>query len=459
MFTFNNFIHYIPEFVILISAFLQLFCKRISLYITFCGLLLAILSLVTSMVNPNELYCYLFKILICIASVLVLSMYSKRKTISNNTQYNFLYLISVFFLCMIINSKNFLGLYLNIELFSISMYFLLSIDKAKLSYSETVKYLVSSSIASSFVMLGAAFIYGLTGTLSFQGVYDFLANTDNYSFSTYIVPYIFIISGLMFKLGGFPFGNWLIDIYKNIDTKTVTFLSVIPKLSIFAVMIKVLGAFITFETSCLIILFALFTGVFGAVYGIKSRNLKVLMACSSYINMSYILIALALYTKLSISTMIFYWIIYVFMNIGAFAGIVALEHSNLTNKCFDFKGYFYKNPVFSICFAICIISLLGLPISGGFIAKLYLLAGVINSGIVAIPLILAMFTVMIISAVLYLKIIKNMITVLPYAENRIIKTKINNKVILYLCSIVVIITGIFPAWFIKLCETISFYVY
>lgn len=457
MFCFSNLINHIPEIIILIAAIVQLFCKRISSYISFSALALAMLSFVTSMVTPSELYSYLFKIMISLSGLLVLCLYSRRRIVKNITYFNFIYLFAVFFLIMIASVNNYLALYINVELFSITLYFLLSVNKSQISYPETIKYMISSSIASAFLLLGAGFIYGLTGTLSFQGVYDYLTQSDNYSFSTYIVPYIFIITGILFKLGVFPFGNWVIDIYKNTDTKIAAFISVVPKLAIFSVFVKILGAFVSFETSCVVILFALFTGMFGAVYGIKSTNLKVIMACSSYINISYMLIALALYTKISISAMLFYWITYIFMNIGAFAGIIALEHSNLAEKCFDFRGYFYKNPVFSTCFGICIISLLGFPITGGFVAKLYLLAGVLNTGIIVIPLILAMVVIMIMSAVFYLNIIKRMFMIKPYEDNIIIRTKGANRLILYTCTVGVIMTGLFPAWFIRICESIAIY--
>lgn len=463
MFNYNNLVHYLPETVILITVLIQfvysLFnIKRISSLTSIIALALTVALLITAQVFPFDLYSSLFKIMICVSALIILCLKSRRVFAKNITHFNMIYLLSLFFLMMIVNSTNYLALYLNLEFFSISMYFLLSMDRFTVSIAETLKYMVSSVVASSFLLLGFAFMYGLTGTLSFQGVGNYLNSSTNYSFSTYIIPYMLIIAGLFFKLGVFPFANWMIDIFTNIDTKIVTFISIVPKLAIFAVLIKVLGSFVSFETSFLMIIFALFTGIFGVLYGIKARNLKTIMACSSYINISYMLIALALYTKISLAAMIFYWVTYIFMNIGAFAGIIALEHSNLADKDLDFKGYFYKNPLFSTCFAICIISLLGFPLTSGFIAKIYLISGVLNSGIIVFPLILAMIMLMIISAYFYIHIIKNMFMVLPYDEVVEIKTKSANKFVMYVCTFITIVIGFLPAWIIKICESVSIYI-
>ena len=182
------------------------------------------------------------------------------------------------------------------------------------------------------------------------------------------------------------------------------------------------------------------------------------MACSSYLNVSYMLVALALYSRMSLSAMFFYWLVYIFMNIGAFSAIMALEHSNLVNKNNCFRGYFYKNPLFASCFAVCILSLIGLPVTGGFVAKIYLIASILNSGIVVLPLLVLLFGLMVLSCVFYIKFLRNMFMILPYKENILIKTKSANKLVLYVCTFVILIIGICPMWLMKLCESIAFYI-
>lgn len=457
-FSLSNVVNYIPELILLIGICVQYFSQKFSKILTIVFICLSIVSLFTISFYPNNFYIHLFKILICLSSGIIYCLSSKRRTMKNIKYFNFIYLFAIIFLIQINSAQNFLSLYVNIEIFSICTFFLLSIEKTKISFPETMKYLIFSCCSSFFLLLGISFLYGLTGSLCFQEIYTYLISSQNYSFSTYIIPYFLILTGLLFKLGVFPFGNWVVDIYKNIDTKIVTFISVVPKLAIFSALLKVLGVLISFETSFILILFALFSGLYGCCYGLKASNLKVLMACSSYLNISYMLVALALYSRISFSAMFFYWFVYIFMNIGAFAGIMSLEHSNLINKQNCFRGYFYKNPIFATCFGICILSFIGLPITGGFIAKIYLIAGILNSGIIVLPLLVALFGLMVLSCVFYIKILKNMFIILPYKENILIKTKSANKLVLYACTFVVLIIGFYPIWFIKLCELISLYI-
>ena len=463
MFSFNNIIHYLSEILIALTIFLQIICslfnlKKISNYLTAAGLGLSLYFLIAAQVWPSELYSFLFKIMILISSLLILFLNTRRVFIKYTIHFNILYLFSILFLLMIADSTNYLSLYLNIELFSLAVYFLFSMDKRDVTIAESYKYLVLTVTASAFMLAGAAFLYGLTGSFYFQRISDYIKTSSNYSFSTYVIPFFFIITGLGFKLGVFPLGNWLIDIYKNVDTKIAAFISVAPKLAIFSALVKILGSIITFESSFIIILFALFTGIYGVIYGIRSNNLKEIMAASSYINISYLLIALGVYTKLSLATMLFYWAVYVLMNIGAFAGIISLEHSNQYSQNADFRGYFYKNPLFGLCFGICIIGLLGFPLTSGFIAKIYLISGILNSGVIILPVILIMIALMIVSVCIYLNVIKKMFEEIPYKEMNVIKTKSTNAFVLYICTFMTLFLGILPAWLIKMCEYISIYI-
>ena len=459
----SNLVKYIPELVILLTIFLQIMlylinAKKIASFIVVLGFIIPILVFTNSLIYPMELYSTLFKILILISSFFIYFLISNSKLQRKSFKFNIIYLFSVFWLLMVVNSNDYITLYLNIELFSLSIYFLMLMSNDKISFSESYKYMIMSVISSSFILLGSAFLYGLIGSLNFYDITNVLLSSNNYSFSSIAIPYIFIFSGLFFKLGGYPFLNWVIDIYRNIDTKLVAYISVVPKLAVFSVLIKILNSVQSFEFTFLITVFALLSGFYGVLYSLRSKNIKELMAASSYINISYMLVALAIYTKISLSTLLFYWISYVFMNIGAFSGIIALEHSNLRNRDLDIKGYFYKNPIFSISFLTCIISLLGFPLTSGFIAKIYLISGVLNSGIIAIPLLFIMLLLMVVSVIFYIKIIKQAFCEQGYEKCIQIRTKSANILVLYACTLITLVIGFFPAWIIKICEIISLYI-
>lgn len=458
-------IYYLPEFIILITAFLQILClffkhnisRVFPNIITIFGMSLSIICLIFIAIDTSSLIYNTFKIMIYISAILIYFLSSRKIYIKKNIYFNIFYLLTLYFLNLMIDSDNYLSLYINIELFSVAMYFLMTIDKSKKSFSETIKYQLSSALATSFLLIGSAILYGLTNKIDFQHITDYINQNNNYSISTFILPYVFIITGILFKLGAFPFGRWLIDIYTNIDTKIVAYISIVPKLAIFAVLMKMIGSMITFESSLILIIFALYTALFGIIYGFKINRLKSIMAASSYVNISYVLIGVAAYTHISISAVIFYLISYIFMNIGVFAGILCLEHSNLTNNTQNYQGYFYKNPFFALSILFCFISLVGLPISAGFVAKIYLVLSILYSNNIFIPVIIAMFAIMIFSIVFYIRPIENMFLKLPYSKNCEIKTRGVNKYILYICSSITIIMGLFPQYLLEFCETISKY--
>ena len=462
MLNITNLIHYSPEICILIGVFLQIVLsffktRKISYWILPLTLITSCFLVHYSTINPNDLAQGLFKIMILISAILISFLKTNKIYTKKIKNFNCIFLFSILFLFNIINSNDYLSLYINLELFSISMYFLISFDKKQISYTESIKYLICSVIASSFVLLGFSFLYGVTGSIGFNEAKEFFNIDDNYTLSSYLLPYILIISGIVFKLGVAPFLNWMIDLYSNLDTKIVAYISILPKLAIFGALIKILSGTTTFELSFIIIIIALITGYYGAIYGFKTKNIKTLMACSSFVNISYILIGVSVYTTFTLSTVMFYLISYIFMNIGVFSAITQLENSALKNQDYNFGGYFQKNKIFSTSLLICIISLIGFPITSGFVAKIYLLASLMSYGIILIPIILLMFIIMIMSTYFYMRIIKNMFHEPP--QNQYIKitnkSNIRNQILLYSCATITLLLGLFPSWFMKVCETIS----
>lgn len=463
MLNLNNLICFLPEFIILLGVLIQIIClffkasKTLSNLLTILIIFASMLSIFSSLIYPKELVYSFCKMLILLSSLIIFFLKTRKNCVKKCVYFNLNYLFSIFFLLMIAGSNNYISLFLNIEFFSISLYFLFSMDKHKISFSETLKYMFLSILSSYTMLLGVSFIYGITGSIDFQFIIDYIDDKGDYSISTFLIPYILIIAGILFKIGAFPFARWIIDIYSNIDTKVVAYVSVVPKLAVFSVLTKILGSFICFETSFILILFAIYTAMFGAIYGLQCTSLKNIMAVSSYVNISYMLLALAFYTKLTLASVLFYWITYIFMNIGAFAGIIVLEHSNLVNCTQIYRGYFYKNPLFSLGFAICLISLLGFPLTAGFIAKIYLIATILSAGVVALPIVIIMFVAMVISVCFYLRPFRDMFITIPYNKNYLIKTQRANKIILFVCSLITILIGIFPFGIINVCESITLY--
>src|SRR5574344_2021799 len=458
---------YLPQIIISISIFIEIFfsifkiniSKKINDFIAISGLILSAYFLINTGTLPNHFYISAFQSLICLTGIVILFFKSNRIFKKDFLEFNILLLSGILFSLFIVDSSDFLSLYINIELLSLVTYFLISFDKKLSTTKESLKYLITNSIASALFLSGFAVIYGLTGSIEFSGIINRINNLKaDYTTSTFLIPYTLIITGLCFKLGIFPIANWLIDIYKKSDSKIVLFISTIPKILILGSFVSILNYTNWLELTLIISIFALLTAFWGCYYSIKCNNLKILMAISSYINISYILIAIGFYTKFSLSTALFYTITYVISNIGAWAGISVLEHSNFHNKDFNFNGYLYKNPIFSINFALCIISLLGFPITSGFIAKIYLISGILNSGILSVPILFFMFVTMILSIYFYLNILRKMFVVENNTLKSINTSVVQNKVTLYTMSILTLLIGLFPTQIINFCISLASYI-
>ncbi len=191
---------------------------------------------------------------------------------------------------------------------------------------------------------------------------------------------IFIICGISFKLGVIPFANWILDIYEGANTSVAAFISIVPKVAMIGALARLLAFPLTYSSFILIII-SLATALWANTLAVR-RKISNDFWVAAQAQMRH---TCCLYLRLksdpfNLSTIMFYLITYIFMNIGVFAAIVILENSEFSNKLYEFKNFAYTNPIFTAGFAICIFGLAGLPITGGFISKLYLLLGMSRSG-------------------------------------------------------------------------------
>ena len=199
--------------------------------------------------------------------------------------------------------------------------------------------------------------------------------------------------------------------------------------------------------------------IVGAVDTIKyllDNNAKVILACSASANASYALLTASLVSVYNLSTVIFYLICYVVMNIGAFAFLNIYGDNN----SFDvnaFKGIFHKNHGLVGAYAISIIALAGIPITSGFIAKIYLFSAIANSGLVFIPFLLGLLLLTVIALFYYLKILVPLFDEQDKnTEIQKLKPNFSQKFVLVAATIITIFIGIFPEILIELCRFIAY---
>ncbi len=454
---------------IILSMFLDMKFYKLSKWITLFGVILATALCTRVQMDPlvygfkgsilSDNYTLFFKCLILISSFLIIFL--TKSTIAarrdNAYQFNALLLTSILGALTLVSANDFLTMFIAMETLGFAMFFLLAFDKGYPSKEAAFKYIVISAVASAVFLFGVSYLYGITGSINFSTIYEYFLEKNPtllYSMAT-----IFVACGLTFKLGVIPFANWLLDVYEGASTSVVTFLAIVPKVAMFGILARLLvfALSYSFELTFVLVVISVVTAIWANCLAIRQKNIKRLLACSSSANAAYVLFAASLVSVFNLSTVLFYLVAYIFMNIGVFAAVIILEHSEFSNKLHEFKNFAYTNPVFTMCFATCILGLAGFPITAGFISKLYLFSAIARSGLVFLPFLIIMMFAIAVSVYYYLRVVKLMFEKSENVESKVIPHKTSSAiVILYFCAIITIILGIFPSKIIELCQFMAY---
>ena len=348
-----------------------------------------------------------FKILILISSLFILN--SSKNFIKENRldkfEYPIIILLSILGMFFMVSANDIILFYLGLELQSLSLYILASIDRDNLRSSESgIKYFVLSALSSGLLLYGCSLLYGFTGSTNFDLIADQLSKENVGA----VFAMVFILVGLAFKVSAVPFHMWTPDVYEGAPTSITNYFAIVPKVAGLALLIKFM--FIPFsniliEWQTILIFISIASMILGAVAAIVQKNIKRLLAYSSIGHIGYALAGVATGAVSGYESSIIYISIYVVMNIGAFSCLYLLKKDGqYKENISDLSGISKKHPLLAISFLIILFSLAGIPPLGGFFAKFYIFTAVLEQQMYALAIIGLLTTV--ISAFYYLKIIK-----------------------------------------------------
>jgi NADH-quinone oxidoreductase subunit N len=365
-----------------------------------------------------------FKILILVSSLFVLNS-SKAYIIDKKLdkfEYPIIILLSILGMFFMVSSNDIIIFYLGLELQSLSLYILASIDRDNLKSSEAgIKYFVLSALSSGLLLYGCSLLYGFTGSTNF----DLISNELNKENTGAVFAMVFILVGLAFKVSAVPFHMWTPDVYEGAPTSITSYFAAVPKVAGLAVLIKFM--FIPFsnilaEWQTIIVFISIASMILGAIAAIGQKNIKRLLAYSSIGHIGYALAGVATGNISGYQSSIVYISIYVIMNIGIFSCLYLLKKdSEYKENISDLAGVSKKHPLLAISLLIILFSLAGIPPLGGFFAKFYVFSAVIEQKMYALAIIGLLTTV--ISAFYYLKIIKT----IYFDDNAITFDAVKNK--------------------------------
>ncbi len=414
-----------PEIFLILSVFLLIFIGvfikksfnivyRLSTFVIFAILLI----ILTDSSEPEKIFnnsisidnfSTFMKTLILITSFFILSM-SKKYLIdikNDKFEYPIIILLSILGMFIMIGANDLIVFYLGLELQSLALYILASIDRDNSKSAEAgIKYFVLSALSSGLLLYGCSLLYGFTGSTNFELI---SSSTKEVNTGT-IFAMVFVLVGLAFKVSAVPFHMWTPDVYQGSPTSVTSFFSVVPKIAGLAVFIKFM--YIPFyeilnQWQTILVFISIASMILGAVAAIGQNNIKRLIAYSSIGHIGYAIAGIAAGTENGFRNAIIYITIYSIMNIGAFAFILSMKRGQkYIEEINELSGSSKNHPLMSLGLLLILFSLAGIPPLAGFFAKFYIFMSVIESGMYALAIIGLITTV--VSAFYYIRIIKIM---------------------------------------------------
>ncbi len=276
-----------------------------------------------------------------------------------------------------------LVVFIGLEISSIATYILCGFRKGQATGSESsIKYFLLGSFATAFFLYGIALAFGATGSTSIGAIAAGLATTATPRLAFMAVAMILI--GLGFKVSAAPFHVWTPDVYQGAPAPVVGLMSTAPKAAAFAVLLRILfSGFPSMQHRWSALLWALAAlsmciGNLGALF---QRDVKRMLAYSSIAHAGYLLVAFTAFPADGIAAACFYTAAYAAMNVGAFAVITELSgYEEPTRTLDDFTGLALKRPVLAALLAFFLLSLIGIPFTGGFFGKFYVFTAALHAG-------------------------------------------------------------------------------
>jgi len=357
---------------------------------------------------------------------------------------------------VMISANHLLTLYLGLELLSLSLYAMVALQRDSATATEAaMKYFVLGALASGMLLYGMSMIYGAAGTLEITRIASVIAD-DGAKNIVLVFGLVFLIAGIGFKLGAVPFHMWLPDVYHGAPTAVTLFIASVPKLAAFAFIIRLLVQGLGIEEvqahwQQMLAVMAVLSLIVGNITAIAQTNLKRMLAYSTISHMGFLLIGILAGGLNGYASSMFYVVVYVLMNLGAFGMILLLSRSGFeAENLDDYRGLNQRSPWYAFLMLLLMFSMAGVPPTVGFYAKFAVLQAIVEAGHVWLAVIAVMFSL--IGAFYYLRIVKLMYFDAP-EDAAPISPRADVRVLMSLNGIAVLGFGIFPQPLMTLCAS------
>ena len=427
-----------PQIIIVITALVVLLAdlfvnkKSILAYLSLLGIIVAMVASwyiwdgtdpmfqTMAIADGYSLFLNLVFLVTAALSVLVSINYLVREGI-NYGEYYALLLFATGGMMLMGSATDLMVVFLALEILSISLYVLAGFNRADPKSGESaLKYFLLGAFASGFLLYGIALIYGATGTTHLAAIVDFLTGTGTTSGTYLFIGLGLLLVGFSFKIALVPFHMWTPDVYEGAPTSVTAFMSVGAKAAGFAALGRLLlYAFPTllWDWAWALVALSVLTMTLGNLAAIAQTHVKRMLAYSSIAHAGYILIGIIAANEAGMAGVLFYLLAYAFMNVGAFAVVIAVGREGEPNlELSDYAGLGSRQPLLAAAMAVFMFSLAGVPPLAGFFGKFYIFSAAVQAGFVGLAIIGVLNSV--VSAFFYLRVIVYMYMREPAVEAR-----------------------------------------
>jgi NADH-quinone oxidoreductase subunit N len=333
----------------------------------------------------TDAFSVFFHVVICsvvlVALLIAFDVFDGSK--ERPAEYYALVLFGAMGMCLMTSAVELLLVFISLEISSIATYILAAIRKHSGKSPEAgLKYFLLGSFATAFFLYGIALTFGATGTTNIAEVAAMLPQSATPGFASLAIAMILI--GLGFKVSAAPFQVWTPDVYEGAPSPVVALMSTAPKVAAFAVLLRITySAYPQLHAHWQLLLWimAALSMTVGNLGALRQHNVKRMLAYSSIAHAGYALVAYTALSSEGIAAVMFYTAAYAAMNVGAFAIIShAGGYDDRLLTVADYRGLGYRSPILAGALAFFLLSLIGIPFTGGFFAKFYVFTAALHSG-------------------------------------------------------------------------------
>ncbi len=321
------------------------------------------------------------------------------------SEYFILTLSTLIGMNFMISAGDFLIFYIGLETATIPIAGLAAFDKYKSQSAEAgIKLILSSALSSGILLFGLSMIYGATGSIYFADIATKVAPT-----ALIALGFVFFVAGMGFKISLVPFHFWTADVYEGAPINVTSYLSVVSKGAaafIFSIVLFTVFKNIVELWKPMIYTLAVITMTIGNLFAMRQNNIKRFLAFSSIAQAGFILLGILGAGELGMTAIVYFVLVYVFTNLGAFGVVAAVHNASGVETISGYKGLYHTNPKLSLLMTISLFSLAGIPPIAGFFGKFFLFTAAAGSGYYYLVLIAVLNAT--ISLYYYLLVIKAM---------------------------------------------------